>query len=317
MEKTGHKNRKINKYFVSLRRNKLYSFDMNKKYIITAAVLFALTIGGLLFYIVNQNKTIDELTETFALEKEDLENEYSQLAIQYEGYKLSVNNDSLEQKLEDQRIKIQRLVEELKQTKAQDARRIASLKKELETVRGVLRYYVAQVDSLNKVNEELIAENTQVKKEIQQVRNNNANLQNQNQQLTQKVTLAAQLNAVGVSAKALNKRNKKTTSLKNTTAFEVDFTIAANITAEVGFKDIFLRILTPQEDLLVNAKSGTFQFDGSSVQYSAKKNIEYGGEETPVAIFWNRNETLTPGTYQFELYADGNKIGSTTLSMEK
>ena len=109
---------------------------MNKKYIITTAALFVLTIGGFIYYIMNQNKTIDELTESFALEKEDLENEYSQLAIQYEGYKLAVNNDSLEQKLEDQRIKIQRLVEELKQTKAQDAKRISALKKEIERIQN-------------------------------------------------------------------------------------------------------------------------------------------------------------------------------------
>ena len=78
---------------------------MNKKYIIAVVALFGLTIGGFIYYIINQNKTIEDLTETFALEKEDLENEYSQLAIQYEGYKLTVNNDSLEQKLEDQRIR--------------------------------------------------------------------------------------------------------------------------------------------------------------------------------------------------------------------
>lgn len=290
---------------------------MNKKYIIAAVALFGLTIGGFIYYIINQNKTIEDLTETFALEKEDLENEYSQLAIQYEGYKLTVNNDSLEQKLEDQRIKIQRLVEELKQTKAQDAKRIASLKKELETVRGVLRYYVAQVDSLNKVNEQLIAENNQVRNEIKQVRNNNANLQSENEKLSNKVTLAAKLTAVGLSAKALNKRNKKTDSLKSTTTFDVSFTIAANITAEVGFKDIYVRILTPSEDLLTNAKSGTFQYDGSAVQYSMKKNIEYGGEETPVTLYWNRNETLDPGKYTFEVYADGNLIGKTTLVMGK
>lgn len=295
----------------------LKTMDKNKKIYIAIAVAFAAIIGGFSYYIYTQNQTIEELSETFALEKEDLENEYSQLAIQYEGYKLTVNNDSLEQKLEDQRIKIQRLVEELKQTKAQDAKKIASLKKELETVRGVLRYYVAQVDSLNRVNEALVAENTKVRNEMKVVQNNNANLQNQNQQLTKKVTLAAQLNAVGLTAKALNKRNKKTDSLKSTTAFQVDFTIAANVTAEAGFKDIYVRILTPSEDLLTNAKSGQFAYDGSSIQYSMKKNIEYGGEETPVTLYWNRNETLDPGTYYFDVYADGNKIGSTTLRMEK
>ena len=290
---------------------------MDKKYLIAVAAIFILLLGGCLFYIVQQNKTIDELSETFALEKEDLENEYSQLAIQYEGYKLTVNNDSLEQKLEDQRIKIQRLVEELKQTKAQDAKKISALKKELETVRGVLRYYVAQVDSLNKVNEQLVAENTQVRKEMQKVKSNNANLLSENEQLTQKVTLAAKLNVVGLTAKAMTKRDKSTNSLKKTTNFVVNFTLAANITAEVGFKDIYVRILTPAEDLLTNAKSGTFQYDGSNVQYSMKKNIEYGGDETQVTLYWNRNETLEPGTYTFEVYADGNMIGQTSLKMDK
>ena len=290
---------------------------MDKKYFYALATVFALILVGLGYYVFQQNKTIEDLTETFALEKEDLENEYSQLAIQYEGYKLTVNNDSLEQKLEDQRIKMQRLVEELKQTKAQDARKIASLKKELEDVRGVLRYYVAQVDSLNKVNEMLIAENTQVKNEIQQVRNSNANLQSQNQQLSNKVTLAAKLNAVGLTAKALNKRNKTTDSLKKATTFSVEFTLAANVTAEAGFKDIFVRILTPGDDLLTNDKSGQFTYDGSQIPYSMKKNIEYGGDDTPVALYWNRNETLDPGTYVFEVYADGNLIGTTKLKMDK
>ena len=111
--------------------------------IITATVIVLATLGGAAWFIHQQQEKIEEMQEVFALEKEEMEDEYTQLAIQYEGYKLQVNNDSLEQKLEDQRIKMQRLVEELRQTKAQDARKIASLKKELETVRGVLRYYVA------------------------------------------------------------------------------------------------------------------------------------------------------------------------------
>lgn len=291
--------------------------DKNKKIYIGIAAAFVAVVGAFIYYIYTQNQTIEELTESFALEKEDLENEYSQLAIQYEGYKLTVNNDSLEQKLEDQRIKIQRLVEELKQTKAQDAKKIASLKKELETVRGVLRYYVAQVDSLNKVNEQLVQENTQVKKAFQQERKNNEQLQSQNEKLTNKVTLAAKLNAVNLVARALTKKKRSTDSLKKTTDFEVSFTIAANVTAEAGEKDVYVRILTPGEDLLTNARSKTFKYDDSDVQYSMMKTIEYGGEETVVVLYWNRNETLEPGTYTFEIYADGNMIGRTTLKMDK
>jgi len=293
---------------------------MNKKNIIiisSVGVVLAGVIIGLSVALWNKIEDVNFLSEQYALEKEELADEYSQLAIQYEGYKLEVNNDSLEQKLEDQRIKIQRLVEELKQTKAEDARKIASLKKELATVRGVLRYYVAQVDSLNTVNEQLVAENKEVRQQMTRVRNANSNLQEQNKQLAQKVDIAAHLSATGLKAEAQNKRNKKTSSLKSTTQFVLSFSIASNVTAETGEKTIFVRILKPSEDLLTNAKSGEFAYDGSQVGFSMRKNIEYAGEELPVTMYWTRNETLDPGTYRFEVYCDGKLIGQTKLDMEK
>ena len=285
--------------------------------IIGIGVVLLGTVIGLGYMLWQKSETIDFLTEQYALEKEELADEYTQLAIQYEGYRLEVNNDSLEQKLEDQRIKIQKLVEELKQTKAEDARKIASLKKELATVRGVLRYYVAQVDSLNTINEQLKEENKEVRKQITKVSNANANLQQQNKQLAQKVDIASHLTATNLRAEARNKRNKKTSSLKSTTQFAITFTIGANVTAETGEKTIYVRILKPSEEILTNAKSGTFDYDGSQVSYSIRKLAEYCGEELPIEMYWNRNETLDPGKYTFEVYTDGKLIGQTSLVMEK
>ncbi len=291
-----------------------------KKAIISASIAAAVLLGliaWLIVSLVDRNDTIDFLTEQYAIEKEELADEYTKLAIQYEGYKLEVNNDSLEQKLEDQRVKIQRLVEELKQTKAEDARKIVALKKELTTVRGVLRYYVAQVDSLNRVNEALVAENKQVRKQMQQVSSANANLKQQNEKLSQKVDIASHLSAVGLRAEAQNKRGRQTSSLKSTTLLAVSFTLGANVTAETGDKDIYVRILKPNEDLLTNARSGSFRYDSEMIAFSMKKTIEYTGEEQPVTLYWNRNETLDPGTYAFEVYADGKLIGNTSLTMKK
>lgn len=53
------------------------------------------------------------------------------------------------------------------------------------------------------------------------------------------------------------------------------------------------------------------------IAFSMKKTIEYTGEEQPVTLYWNRNETLDPGTYAFEVYADGKLIGNTSLTMKK
>ena len=290
---------------------------MNKKTIIIIASVVAAILAGAGYFIWQQQQTIDILTEQFAIEKEELQNEYSQLTIQYEGYKLTVNNDSLEQKLEDQRIKMQRLVEELKQTKAADARKINALKKELESVRGVLRHYVAQVDSLNRVNEELLAENRSIKRQYNTAKKTNQELKQQKERLEKQVTLAALLEATGIKAVALNSRQKETQSIKKIKSFRLDFAIAKNITAEIGVKDVYVRIMKPNDDVMQNDRSGSFSYDNAMIAYSVKKTIEYGGEETPVTVYWTRNETLTPGTYRFELFADGNQIGTTVLTLTK
>lgn len=293
---------------------------MNKKFIYIASAVGAVLLGVILWLALSlksQKEDLEFFTEQYAIEKDELETEYNSLAIEYEGYKLKVNNDSLEQKLEDQRIKIQQLVEELKQTKKEDARKIASLKKELETVRGVLRYYVAQVDSLNAVNDKLMAENKQVKQDLKRANSERANLTKQNEKLNKIVDIASHLTASGMYAQALNKRQKKTTSLKKTTTFALNFSVGANVTAETGERDLYVRILKPNEELLTNARSGKFNYDGSMIEFSTKKTIEYTGEEQPVTIYWTRNETLDPGTYKFEVYADGKSMGRCTLVMEK
>jgi len=289
----------------------------NKGIIIAAAVVLIALLGGGGYYIWKQQQTIDELTEGFQLEKEQLEDEYTQLAIQYEGYKLQVNNDSLEQKLEDQRIKMQRLVEELRQTKAQDAKRIAALKKELETVRNVLRYYVAQVDSLNKVNDALIAENKQIRTDMRSVQQQNQQVRQENETLTKVVAVAAQLSATNVSVTALDRKDKveKRKRIKKLDKFQVNFTIAANVTAETGEKDVYLRILRPNEEVLTNNQSGKFKYENAMLNYSARKTIEFGGEETPVTMFYKRGETLEAGTYTAELYADGSMIGRGSITL--
>ena len=292
---------------------------MNKKAIIIAATVIVLAVlGGAAYYIYQQQKQIEEMTEVFQLEKEELEDQYNQTVIEYEGYKLQVNNDSLEQKLEDQRIKMQRLVEELKQTKAQDAKKINALKKELETVRGVLRYYVAQVDSLNRVNEALIAENTQIKGQMETVQAQNQQVRQQNAALTHKVTVAAQLTATNVQVASLNSKDKVDNKNRSSklAKFQVTFTIAANVTAETGEKDIYLRLLRPNEEVLTNGSSGKFKYENASIDFSAKKTIEYGGEETPVTIYYKRVENIDPGTYRAEIYADGNLIGRGSITLK-
>lgn len=272
--------------------------------------------GAVIYYITSTHKQLAELTEQYEIEKEELEEEYSQLAIQYEGYKLNVNNDSLIDKLENERLKVQRLVEELKTTKATNARRISELKKELATVRSVLRSYVAQVDSLNQVNAKLKEENQEVTRKYQVATQTATALKKEKEHLTERVTLAAKLDAVAITVEAQNKRNKATSKISRAEKIKINFTIAKNVTAPIGEKELYVRIMKPDDDVLVKNRSNVFKYEDQEINYSIRKIIEYDGEEVVVTVYWPIEEYLYPGTYRADIFADGNLIGQKSFSLE-
>ena len=133
--------------------------EVNKlSLLIVAVIVLVLIIAGAGYYIYHQKQQMTDLVETFDLEKESLEDEYNELSLQYEGYKFSVGNDSLVALLSTEQAKVQRLLEELRTVKATNAKEIARLKKELDTLRKIMRNYVVQIDSLNRENEQLKVE---------------------------------------------------------------------------------------------------------------------------------------------------------------
>ena len=171
----------------------------NLLWIILAVLLVAL--GALAYLYWSEHRELNELVEQMTIEKEELQEEYEDLAIQFDGYQnMDIRNDSLQDLLSREQQRVQDLLEELRQTKASNARRIAELKKELATVRAVMKDYVRQVDSLNATNQRLTVENRQVRQENQQVRTRNEELTQANTRLTETVTRAAMLLPPSINA---------------------------------------------------------------------------------------------------------------------
>ena len=292
--------------------------EINKMSMLVVAVIVLLVIaGGAGYYIVHQQQEMNDLVESFDLEKQSLEDEYNELSLQYEGYKFSVGNDSLVALLSTEQAKVQRLLEELRTVKATNAREISRLKKELATLRKIMRNYVMQIDSLNRANEALKEENKQVVKKYQQASSTAATLKKEKEKLTERVTLASRLDATDISVTPVNARGKAQKRIKRMQQFVVNFKIAQNITAPVGEKTIYVRILKPDDDVLVKNRSNLFSFEGKEINYSMKKIIEYEGEEVAVTLYWDIEEFLSPGTYRVDIFADGNHIGKKSFTLEE
>lgn len=289
----------------------------NKKIIIISAVIGVLLLGGIVYLSISlqqQKQANRDMQELAELDKKEMENEYQQFADQYSEMKTQINNDSIIEQLTQEQMKTEQLLKELKNVKATDAREIARLKKELATCRAVIRSYILEIDSLNRLNQNLTAENTRVKGQYAEATRQIEGLNADKQSLSEKVAIAAQLDATGISLTAKNKRGKVTKSLKKCKTLQVNFSIAKNVTAQSGMKPIYVRITTPTGSVLTNG--GTFNYENRSLQYSMKRDIEYTGNETAVTTYWNVNEFLSNGTYNVSIFADGNMIGSRNFSFK-
>ncbi len=290
---------------------------MNKKILIPLlVVILALAAGSawLFLSLQEQRQVNQDMQELAELDKQEMENEYERFALQYSEMKTQINNDSIIQQLTEEQMKTQQLLEELKRVKASDAREIARLKKELATVRAVLRDYVLQIDSLNRLNESLKQENTTVKAELEQRTQQVAGLSSEKASLSQKVAIAAQLDATNISLQLLNKRGKDAKKLKDCTQMKTSFVITKNVTASNGNRTIYVRIQNPGGNVL--GGGGTFAYENRQLECSAKKTIEYTGEETPVTVYWNVSQMLEAGDYRVSVFADGNMIGTRSFSFK-
>ena len=290
---------------------------MNKKVIIPLIVAGVLLLGGIVYLAISlgqQKQANKEMQELAELDKKEMENEYQMFADQYSELKTQINNDSIIEQLTQEQLKTEKLLEELRNVKASDAREIARLKKELATCRAVIRSYVLEIDSLNRLNQNLTAENTRVKGQYAEATRQIQGLSADKQSLTEKVAIAAQLDATGISMTLKNKRGTAAKRLKRCKTIQVSFNIAKNVTAASGNKTVYVRITTPTGKVL--SAGGTFPYENKNLQYSMRKTVEYTGNETSVSTYWTVNEFLSEGTYNVSIFADGNMIGSRNFTFD-
>lgn len=290
---------------------------MNKKSLLIAAVaVLVIAIISITYLLFTEKKANRELVQEFQLDKEDLENEYSQFVQKYDELKFTVTNDSLALLLEQEQLKTQRLLEELRTVKSSNATEIRRLKKELATLRKILVGYVNQIDSLDRINkrqQQVIADVTQkYNTASQQI----STLSKEKENLDKKVTLAAQLDVTNIRIEPRNKRGKVAKKVKDIVKLAISFTIVKNITAENGERTIYIRITKPDNDALTKSASNTFSYENRTLTYSIKKYIEYNGEEQNVNVFWDVEEFLYAGNYRLDIFEGGNLIGSQKFTLD-
>jgi len=277
--------------------------------------LSILLLAVVVVFFVQRNEN-RKLLDALNQEKVSIQAELGSMMINYDS--IHTNNESLQSELSMAQNKVKDLITEVGQVKQVSYGQIAQYRQEVTTLRNIMKNYIVQVDSLNRRNELLMAENTQVKQEFAQSESKNVQLEEEKGRLSEKIKMAAQLEATELVAVGINARGKDAESARRAEQIRISLVLSKNVTAPRGNKVIYARIQNPNQVLFQKSPSDVFPFEDLKIPFSAKREVTYEGNALPVNIFWdNEGAEFLPGEYTIDIFADGNNIGTTTFSMKR
>jgi len=284
----------------------------NNLIIIMLSVLLTIVI---VVFVIQHNEN-QKVLQVLNMEKASIQTDLNTLMVNYDS--LHTTNTTLQTEMQMSQTKVKELLDEIQQVKQVSYGQIAQYRQEVTTLRSIMKNYIIQVDSLNRRNQILMAENVQVKDSFAQSVSKNQILQKEKSHLQEKIKVAAQLEATGLVAVGINRRGKEAESARRAEQIKISFVLSRNVTAPRGNKIMYVRILQPNQVLFQKSPDDLFAFEDLKIPYSAKREITFEGNDLPVNIFWdNEGKEFLSGEYTVDVFADENNIGTTKFSMKR
>ncbi|MFZ0282931.1 MAG: hypothetical protein WAL29_14865 [Bacteroidales bacterium] len=278
--------------------------------IFTTVILAAGLIFLVVMYFDQKNKMV-EMETVLTQEKDSLANE---LRLMVHGYDtLKTDNDTIMANLQREKKRIVQLLS----VNASNVQLIRKYRSEITTMRDIMKSYIVQIDSLNTVNKQLVAENTDIKQQITDVQSTNVELSKVKEELNAKVEVAAVIQAKDINAVTLNKKRKETTRLSLIDKLRICFTLRENPIATPGEKEVFMRVIRPDSLVITTSPDNLFDNNGDKLVYSESRLVDYMNQDIEMCIFLDNTGDFIVGTYSVELYLENNIIGRTTFTLAK
>ena len=279
-------------------------------YIAVIVLILLLLPAG--YFLVRYGKKIKTVEQDYALvESARKLFEEQNAMLQHDAEDLVAELENLKDRNDTMMVKYNEAVvmlEQLQREKTYNYDQLARYKREVETLKGVMKGYLRQIDSLNNINRNLQAENIEYKKEIGDAQLRADVAEEKADELNTKVRIGAVIRCSGIRAALINERGKEV-KVNRATRMRVDFDLTANELAEPGEKSVYLCITDPQGYVMAQQSPILFMFEGEEMMASAVRKVDYENQTVPVSIFYD-SEKFEKGTYRFEIYIDGRLSGS-------
>lgn len=236
----------------------------------------------------------------------DLQEAYSGLSVQY---------DTINMQLDSSRMEVELLMEKLQNERKISNATIRQYQKELGTLRTIMKGYIVQIDSLQKLNTKLTADAAAARKEAAASRKKSEELSKTVESLSGQVSAGAVIKAYGLKTEAYNKSDKVTDRSSRVTYLLTTLTLGENDLAERGPVTVYVRVKDPEGFLLVNGNQKAFEYNGEVMNCSASREVDYQGAAVDLGIYLNDIPEYTKGVYTVEAYTGKSLLGTTELML--
>ncbi len=285
-------------------------------------ILLGLSNAATLYLLYSERQVNVELVTQntdLGVEKDKLTIELQDMLSKYDS--VDTENEEMNAQIAEQKAEIERLLEEAEKHK-DDAWAIYKLRKEATTLRSVMKNYLVTIDSLNTVNQNLVQEKAQVQTQLAGQKQKNEELNEENEELAQKVKIGSKLKAVDLVSQGQrvksNNIHRETDRAKRTDKIKTCFTIDKNEVIKPGKVDVFLRIIGPDGEVLAfdQTQDYMFTYDGKEGLYSRKEEIVYENDEVDLCYYWDLLKEAKAGKYLVEVYAQDYLMGTTKFELK-
>jgi hypothetical protein len=275
----------------------------------------------LLFWLFIQRSQLMKLIKEKETEKIELQKNLDSLMTEHNNIKVSYGalSDSLKAKdsiIQKNAIEIKKLLDtEWEYNK---------IRKKLDRLQKVAQGYVHQMDSLYTVNRELTVENDRIRQVVKTEQNRNQTLIKDKEELREKMNQAAFIKAYDVTAtpykmKSGGTKEQITDKASRTDRIRVCFTLGENPLVSAGKKTIYIRIVRPDNVVVIKSKYDTFVFNGQTLPFSLREDIDYQGKALRVCVDWTKKDTeksAMKGKYMVTVFADDKEIGTGSFDLK-
>lgn len=215
----------------------------------------------------------------------------------------------------------EQLIKERKLDKSRSAKDIARLNAQIDSYLTLLEEKDADIVRLKAQNVQLFSENKELKTTKSEIEEEVVKLNIKTEDLENKVSIASRLKAENIVVAAVNSRGREREGEFRNRQLErlkISFNIGDNKVAEAGMRDVYVQVLSPNEQVIFDiAKgSGTFELDGKEHFYTSKQDFVFNNTRQQLTYFYEKGSDYEKGTYSVKIFSDGAEIGRSAFEIK-